>query len=334
MNGSFASLPIIDLSTAKDGPEACQVIAERLRTAASEVGFFYLVNHSVPSDLTARAYDHLRRFFDLHMDEKMRVHTSKSEGVRGYVGFYEQGNYGLDLTDKRESAPATQKMDAKELFCLGHALPRDHPNYHGILFAENFWPEHDPDFKSTLDAYYKETEILAKQLYSLFALGLGLPADYFDSHIQESPMNSTNCLHYPPLPPDAPPDQMGIGEHTDYECFTLLSTDSTPGLQIMASDGSWFDVPPMPEGFVVNIGDMMARWSNDLFRSTVHRAQNRTNQHRYAIASFKACNFTTILRSLVPGTEKYAPICAGEHMLARVAGANAPTVKDKVVPPK
>merc|ERR1711971_811229 len=140
-----------------------------------------------------------------------------------------------------------------------------------------------PNFESTLNAYYSAMLSLSNEMFHLFAVALGKNYDFFDGDIGEG-MNSLNCLRYMALPAAqrVSASQMGIGAHTDYECFTLLAQDlqSPSGLEVLSAGNvgaEWKRFPPIDNTLVVNFGDIMARWSNDAFRSTVNLSLNDSN---------------------------------------------------------
>jgi len=271
----------------------------------------------------------MKSFFSRPEAEKMAVAASGS-GLRGYIGFYQQGNYGYEQDETRTLPPEDDsivgfaKMDAKEVFTLGPEPLGNEASSSPMLFAKNAWPVNDPEFQKNVWEYYCAVRGLSIQIFSILALALELPQDYFLPHIT-NPMNSMNMIHYPPKNDPRKvvlPGQLGIGGHTDFECFTLLSQNNTPGLEIWNGE-EWLGLPPIENGFVVNIGDMMARWSNDLFQSTIHRASNHADRDRYSIAYFCACNYETPLSCLVKGAQpKYEPVIAGEHLLRRILQAN------------
>eukprot|EP01126_Amoeba_proteus_P046713 TRINITY_DN5290_c0_g1_i3.p1 TRINITY_DN5290_c0_g1~~TRINITY_DN5290_c0_g1_i3.p1 ORF type:complete len:225 (+),score=34.46 TRINITY_DN5290_c0_g1_i3:580-1254(+) len=220
-------------------------------------------------------------------------------------------------------------MDAKEVFTIGPEPPVNPPSgrtYHPTLFGFNRWPD-IPNFSTDVWNYYRSVQDLSKKMFSLLGMSLGLPYDYFQPHITE-PMNSMNMIWYPsrdhPSKPITVENQMGIGGHTDFECFTLLSQNNTEGLEIW-NGKDWVLVPALQDAFVVNIGDMMAYWSNDKFHSTIHRARNHPTRDRYSIAFFSACNYDTVLRNLIPGEKsKFEEVLAGNHLLNRINKANEP----------
>ena len=279
----------------------------------------------------------------------MQLHHSNTGNFRGYIGLFEQGDYGVDESSKsrlgenhgeREAHRAL--MDFKEVFHIGPTLNPTHPHYHELLFSENVWPEVDVHldedevrgFRAGISTYYKSVEEVSDEMFEVFARCLGLESGYFKG-LTDVGMNSMNMIHYPPisaLPLAHQLDmdrQLGIGEHTDFECFTLLAQHGVeePCLDIWVNE-EWVPVQPIPDTFVVNIGDMLSRWSNDEFQSTIHRARNHSSRDRYSIAFFRAPNFDTTLEGICNnGASKYDPVFAGEHLLQRISKANEPVLQ-------
>ena len=211
-------------------------VATQLLRASQEVGFFHIVGHGISNELKNRAFSDLKSFFNLSLAEKMAIHKSHAGtgAVRGYLGMYEQGGYGLDITDGRGDVEDDfELMDCKELFAMGHELPLHHPHYHNALFAANLWPQMPTGFRGSVDGLYSELSRVKYAVFRIFAVALKRPPLYFAPMVSDG-MDSMNCNYYPPLPPDAPPAQSGIAAHTDYECFTLLvqEEDAPPGLEI------------------------------------------------------------------------------------------------------
>lgn len=187
------------------------------------------------------------------------------------------------------------------------------------MSGPNAWPS-VPGLKGTLATYYGHTLTLARRLIRLFARVLDLPDTYFD-HMFRTPGAMCRILHYPPQSPTS--DNLGIGAHTDIECFTILYQGTQPALQILNTEGEWLAAPPLPGTFVVNIGDMLSYWSNDTFVSTVHRVLNVTGEERYSIPFFCGPNYETLvepLESCVRGGKKnYDSILAGDYVFRRLA---------------
>ena len=189
------------------------------------------------------------------------------------------------------------------------------------MSGPNAWPSLQT-FKPSVSAYYGELLTLARRMVKLFAKVLSLPEDFFDSAVTQ-PGAMLRLLKYPSQDPDQP-DALGIGAHTDIEAFTILCQGSQPALQILNVDGQWIQAPPIEGTFVVNIGDMLARWSNDVFISTVHRVHNGTECERFSIPFFFGPSYGTVLETLptcVPegGKAGYEPIVAGEYVWLRLA---------------
>ena len=154
-------------------------------------------------------------------------------------------------------------------------------------------------------------------MFESFALSLNLPLNYFKSMCLK-PMVTMRILHYPPQPIVIDKDQLGCGEHTDYECFTLLSQSNQSGLQVQNRDGQWINAKPIENTFVVNIGDLMQRWTNDQFKSTIHRVINTSGTTRYSIPIFFGPNYFAQIKSLDQNQiSKYPPIIAGEYLISR-----------------
>jgi isopenicillin N synthase-like dioxygenase len=175
---------------------------------------------------------------------------------------------------------------------------------------------------------------LARHLFRLFALSLDLTEDYFDT-MTTHPGGIARLLYYPP-PMNAvsatisseEEETIGLGAHSDYECFTLLLTSTTPGLEILKPSGQWYIAPHIPGALIVNVADFLMRWTNGLYKSTVHRVVNRSNEARYSVPFFFSVNYDTVIETLPTclgeGEEsKWKPIRAGEYILERLNATTA-----------
>lgn len=196
---------------------------------------------------------------------------------------------GEQTTDRRV-------VDKKESFLYSYDVSADptHPDitpeYRSKLFI-NQWPANNPTFKEKLQAYQGQLLTLARALIRTFALGLGVKETYFDSMIT-APFNSIKIIKYPTQEPDDV-SEIGIGAHTDFECFTILSQDDVGGLEVLNKNACWIPAKPVKGTFVVNVGDFLQRISNERFVSTVHRVRNVTGRERYSIPCFFAFNLDT-----------------------------------------
>ena len=183
------------------------------------------------------------------------------------------------------------KANLNEALFVARDLPPDHPDVTaGRRFrGANQWPADLPGLRETVVEYCDALERLVQGLVRLYARALDLPAAYFDAAFQNF-QYKLRATHYPHQPPDAPDDEFGIAPHTDTSFLTLLAPNDVPGLSIRAPDGTWTDVPPNPDAFMVNGGQLLLRWTNDRFLATPHRAINRTGGERYALAFFCDAN--------------------------------------------
>ena len=254
------AVPLIDLQSAS-APQLAARIDEALRGA----GFFAISGHGVPAEVSGTAFAASHGFFNLPMANKACWHIDHSRHNRGFdpIGW--------------QSLDPARPPDLKESFYVGveHVGP-------------NQWPDEAlvPGFRAAVVAYAAAMEALAVRLMRLFESALELPAGYFDAFMRQ-PICTTRLLHYPPQPALAAPGQIGCGAHTDWGALTLLAQDDAGGLQVQRADGSWLDVQPVPGAFVVNVGDLMQRWTNDRWRSTVHRVVNKVSgRDRWSIAYF------------------------------------------------
>lgn len=306
---SATELPVIDIGgLSSSRHEDRIVVAARMRAACIDKGFFYIVGHGVPQGLMDAAQAQARQFFDLPAAEKAKVAKSRSTCNRGWEPLKSQS---LDL-----DAPP----DLKENFYLGLDLPPEHPMVAAGRFnyGPNQWPENLPGFRPTMAAYHAALRDVSETVMKGLALSLHLPEDYFRA-FNRDPLSTMRLLHYPPHPADAAEGQAGAGAHTDFGTLTLLLQDDNGGLQVRNADGTWINATPLPGSFVFNIGDAIARWTNDLYRSTLHRVINVSGRERYSMAFFFSGHadhpLACLPGCLAPGeTPKYPTVTVEEHM--------------------
>ncbi|HEX5658584.1 MAG TPA: 2-oxoglutarate and iron-dependent oxygenase domain-containing protein [Polyangiales bacterium] len=293
IRGQFESIPLVDVSDLGRAAGA-------LDHAARHVGFLYVTGHGVEPALVAALHEQAALFFALPEQVKRAYYIGLSPNHRGYVPPGEEVFY-------------EQSKDSKEAFDLSRDLPDDPDFLAGNrLLGPNVWPRELPHFRDVVSRYYDAVFTFGTRLIAGFALALGLPADHFAPMLQKPP-SQLRLLHYPPGE-DAP----GIGSHTDYECFTILHT-TAPGLEVMNAEGRWVDAPPMPDAFVVNLGDMMEILTAGRWVSTAHRVRN-VREERYSFPLFFSLDYATVVEPL-PGFEDraYPRVIAGEHLLAQTA---------------
>jgi isopenicillin N synthase-like dioxygenase len=269
----------------------------------------------VPQELIDRAFDAAKRFFDLPAEAKSRISIDHSACHRGW---FAMGGENLD------PAQQTANGDLKEGVKIGRDLPVDHPLVQAgtPLHGPNQWPDDPPDFKPVMQDYYAALSDLGRALMHAFALALELPEEHFDRWLT-GPMATVGPLHYPPQSGPITAAQIGAGAHTDFGCLTVLAQDAVGGLQVRNTAGTWIDAPSIPGTFVVNVGDMLARWSNDIFASTLHRVINASGRERYSIPFFFDPDFDADLTCLetCQGPDRparYPPTTGGQHLLDRI----------------
>jgi isopenicillin N synthase-like dioxygenase len=300
---SKESLPVIDLSL------DLEASARAIGRACEDVGFFYVEGHGVPEALVERVFAESRRFHALPLEEKQKIAINSFH--RGYIPLA-----SYRLTDDL-------KPNLSESLVLMHELPEDDPGRLAgkPLQGPNRWPPLD-GFREAMLEYVSEMEALGRKILSGFALALDLPRDRFELPFAK-PTTFLRLLRYPPQPPDTESNQFGSAPHTDYGAITILAQDDSGGLHVRRRSGEWVHATPLPGAFVVNVGDVMARWTNDRFVSTPHRVLNLSGKERYSVPFFFDPSMDTLVECLPTwrGDErppKYAPVAYGEYLLSRL----------------
>jgi isopenicillin N synthase-like dioxygenase len=286
-----------------------QAVADQLRQACEERGFFYIRDHRVPAALIEAVFAQSGRLFALPELTKLALDKALSQCNRGYE----------PLRAQRLEAGAPP--DLKESFYIGDDLAADDPRVLAGRFNQgpNQWPPGLPGFRETMMAYYQAAHALGCRLVRAMALSLSLPESYFDGYLTGATA-TLRLLHYPVQPPDPVPGEKGCGEHTDFGGLTLLLQDDCGGLQVRdAVGGRWIDAPPVPGAYVVNIGDLFARWTNERYRSTLHRVINRSGRQRQSVPFFFTGNpdqqVACLPTCLATGEEpRYPPVTVEQHL--------------------
>lgn len=276
------TIPVIDLGPYLAGdPDAVEPAAEKLRFALTEIGFYFIVNHGVPAAQIAAVFREAARFHALPLARKEEVRLDRHN-----VGYLPMKGDTL----RTSTVETVTKANLNEAFFVARDLPADHPDVVADrrFRSANRWPADLPGFRETIVAYCDTLEHLVRKLARLYARALQLPLAYFDTAFAEL-QYKLRMTHYPSQP-HAADDEFGIAPHTDTSFLTLLAPNEVPGLSIRAQSGQWIDAPAIPGAFVVNGGQLLQRWTNDLFLATPHRAVNRTGGERYALAFFCDAN--------------------------------------------
>ena len=323
----MSAVPELDIAPFLAGDAADKMrVARKLDDVCREVGFFCLTGHGVTEDQFSDIYAVSKAFFHLDLDQKRRVAQPAPDIVRGYIGV---GEAALGETMGEDTPP-----DWKESFSAGpvDVDPSD-AYYKGPLarghYAANHWPAQPENFGRIWADYYCEMSKLASDMMRLSALALGLSEDFFADKIDRH-IAILGAMYYPDQNHPPVPGQLRAGAHTDFGTLTILRPDGAPGgLQIKTKGGEWAAVKAPSGAFVVNIGDLMARWTNDRWVSTLHRVVNPPHDavlgtERLSIGFFHETNYDTLVECL-PSCQspdappKHAPVYAGEHLYGQFA---------------
>jgi isopenicillin N synthase-like dioxygenase len=318
-----AVAPLIDIAPFVDGDEARKAgVARAFGEACEYNGFLMITGHGVPDALIARMLTACRGFFALPVDEKMRTLPAIDNGP----GYRPMAVHSLART-----LDAMAPGDLNEGYLISPQLPhRRLPDaYTGgdegaRWFRANVWPERPADFRDAWIAYYQAMESLAATLLRIAARALEMPENGFDASIDRHTSQLT-ARHYPPVDGEPLENQQRSGAHSDYGAITILwKDDGAQSLQVMGKSGVWEDVVPVPGAFIVNIGDLLAQWTNDRWVSTLHRVVAPTDpaaraRSRYSLPFFFKPNYDATIAPIASCVgdgrpAKYAPIRAGEHM--------------------
>ena len=278
MSAPVETIPVIDLGPYLAGaPDAMERAAAQLRTALTEIGFYFIVNHGVPETQIRDLYRQVARFHGQPLEKKMEVRIDRHN-----VGYLPMRGDTL----RTSTVQAVTKANFNEALFVARELPPEHPDVQADrrFRGANRWPSDLPGFRESVVSYCETMERLLLKLLPLYARALQLPADYFDAPFRDC-QYKLRATHYPPQEVSAD-DEFGIAPHTDTSFLTFLAPNDVPGLSIRARSGKWIDAPAIPGAYVVNGGQMLQRWTNDFFLATPHRAINRSGGERYALAFF------------------------------------------------
>lgn len=336
------NIPLIDIGPSYSGDEAAKrAVAAQIGAACREIGFFQITNHGVGLQARNGVMEQAKRFFHgLPLAKKEAMHLRHSRLFRGW-----------EPSDASNVNPEDWKdmgRETKEAFNWGYEPSLDPTGGDGRYVemdlepspteGANIWPSEEdlPGFFDAIKQYHGEVLTLARHLLRLFALSMDLPETHFDK-MTTHPGTIARLLYYPPQKPRAGPtasqddDVTGLGAHTDYECFTLLLSDSNPGLEVVspAPDEAtgrprWISARPRPDTLTVNIGDFFERWTAGQYKSTVHRVVNRSpEKERYSVPFFFSVNYderVSTLPTCVSGgsPSNFNEIQAGPWVLERL----------------
>lgn len=303
----MSTLPIIDFA-----PFLCGTSEQKLKTAqkiyqaATEYGFMYLKNFGLSADFIAHAFRYSQEFF------------AQSDEVKKQTAFDPSLNFGYAAL-ANEALDTSKPPDLKETFTMRNVM--------SYKDKENIWPTND--FKENSVALFLACQNCAQEVMRAFAIALQLEETFFDKK-HTGDLQTLRLLNYPPVQ-NTTPDQLGAGAHTDYGTLTVLLQDSIGGLQVQNVQGKWIDAPPIEGTALINTGDLTARWSNNVFKSTPHRVKTRSanaSNARQSIAFFSDPDSDVLIETIQSCITKdnpahYPPITAGEHIIERIMASQA-----------
>ena len=321
----------IDLRPFREGDDvARRRVARQFDDAGRRSGFFAVTGHGVDADLIGEMLAVTTAFFDQPVEDKMVCYLADRALNRGYAP---EGSEALAYSLGERDLP----NDLFEAYNIGRDLTAAHladpyfADHRDRYFAENVWPSVPAGMRETWIAYWDAVERVGDEIMQAAALALDLPEGWFRPFLDRSPsvMRANNYQRRADAPA-VEPGQMRMGAHTDYGSITVLLADRVPGLQIRDEAGVWDDVLPPADGFLVNIGDLLAEWTNDRWRSTLHRvvpppATADGSVRRRSIAWFQQPNWDALIRCL-PGCcdasnpPRYGEVTSGDHLIAKLMG--------------
>jgi isopenicillin N synthase-like dioxygenase len=285
------AIPLIDVGPAFDaGPGPLDAVGGEVRRACETVGFFYLAGHGVPQALIDGAFAASREFHAMPLDAKLALGIN--ENNLGYLAVNQS-------MQRHSTVHKATRPNYNESFFISHDRGADHPDV-GTgtpLRGRNQWPEGHAGMRAAMVAYFKALEELGERLLPVLARAIDMPAEHFGPFFRNEAHINLRFLHYPPQDTDDP-EQFGQGPHTDNSFITMLAREDVPGLAVRLPSGEWLAPPVIPGTFLVNLGNIMKRWSNDRFLSTPHGVLNDSGGDRYSIAFFYSPNVDAVIECL------------------------------------
>ncbi len=305
------SIPVIDASALLTGDVgARETLVREFGEAYRTVGFSYIVDHGVDEDLISDLFAASRRFHALSRTEKMAIELNAAN--RGFLPI----NSSMDVNTTLAEVTAPNQSESFIAMCE-HSADSPEVTAGDYLAGPNQWPDLD-GFRSAVMEYHDAMCRLGRQMMGVAAEALGADPSRIVEHFA-SPLASARLLRYPPQPADAPPGVFGSAPHVDFGCLTFLAQDDTGGLAVGTPSGEWVQVPPLKGAFVVNVGELLHRWSNGEFLATPHRVINNSGRARYSCPFFFDPHESTVIAPLSScvGPDHpaaFGPVRAGDHL--------------------
>jgi isopenicillin N synthase-like dioxygenase len=260
-------IPVVDIKPLRDGSDP-KGVAKLLHEASQKLGFIYIKGHGIPEEVIDSARAGAYEFFG--QTESVKAAVKITSKHRGWLG---QG--GAKMKDGA-------KADLKESFIWGHEDDDNRALMDHDLRGKNIWPVELPDMSQQAMSYFQHAHKVAHHLMRGFALGLDLEEDFF-LKTASRPLSRASYVYYPAQPADLGSSQFGVGPHTDFGVLTVLCQDSVGGLQVEDASGDWIQAPPIEGTLIVNVADLLSRWTDGAYKSTPHRVVNSSGKKRLSI---------------------------------------------------
>jgi|TARA_B100000745_G_scaffold123624_1_gene80301 isopenicillin N synthase-like dioxygenase len=321
-NSFFKEIPVIDISPLvgpQDNPKSLRKTAKEIENACKNIGFFYVKNHQIPQNHLDAVILVMQEFFNLPEEEKMKIHIGNSDVFRGYTPL------GKELTNA--------KYDWHECVDFGLDLEPNHPEViaGNQLLGPNQWPENQPNFRKALERHWDLMILLGRRITEGLAMSLGFDKKKFARFMNKS-HSFMRISNYPPYGKDQEENVGdGIGAHIDYGFLTILLQDNIGGLEVKNADNEWVSAPMIPGTFLINIGHMIQRWTNDYYKATVHRVIPPKHETRCSLPFFFEPNFDAIVVPLDTFCSKnnpprYKPFHFGNYLESKFTTSYSDTV--------
>lgn len=309
-----ADLAVVDISPFIAGEAASKAgVARAFGNALETTGFAVIVGHGVPSETAEATYSALREFFDMPFEEKVQFTPPEQTKARGYLPI------GIESVAKTLTGETPPDLCEALVFSAPHR-----PDSAERLI----WPDRPPQLAGLVREWTAHMTKLTEELTRLSALALDLPEHFFDDTYAD-PAITLRFVNYPDQPDPPAPGQLRYGEHHDYGALTILRQDSAPGgLQIRDEDGVWREAGVVPDSFVINVGDLLARWTNNRWRSTLHRVTNPPRDLTGSTARLSMVAFTGPNEhaevACLPSCQsednpaQFEPVICGEYIMSKL----------------
>ncbi|MFE9355008.1 isopenicillin N synthase family dioxygenase [Streptomyces olivaceoviridis] len=281
------ALPVIDISRFRAPDADRDAFLAELRSAAHEVGFFYVTGHGVPAPLRDEVLSEARAFFALPEERRLEIENLNSPQFRGYTRTGTE--YTAGSADWREQIDIGPEREAL-------ALGPDDPDYLRLI-GPNQWPSALPELRDIVLRWQAEALRVSREVLRALAAALGQDEGYFDQWFDDEAAVHVKIVHYPPRA--AEDADQGVGAHKDYGYLALLQQDEVGGLQVQREDGEWIDAVPVPDAFVFNIGEMLEIATQGYLKATRHRVVSpQAGVHRYSIPFFLGPRLDAVVKPL------------------------------------